>query len=394
MRKILYLTPVLSYPSIQGHQVMAYNRIVSLSKNEDNYVTLVCFYDDKIGYRTLIEKLSIYNVNVIGIYLPKYKSILRLLKSIISENPFQVSYYYDDQMSKVLNNQFLSDFDVIHCSTLRMAQYCIDYSHKVLLDLIDSMTLNISSRLSKEKFVKKIFYKIEYHKIKKYEEKLVAAFPFITVVGTKDKLAIGNDEKIIEIPLGINTEKFFQYSELSLDKRIIFTGNMSYTPNIVAVQWFLSNCWDIVKSRVPEASFYIVGANPNKNILSLHGTKGIIVLPNVESIADELNKARVAVAPMQIGSGMQNKILEAMACSLPVITTPLGLGSIQASNNVDIIVSDEPLDYAECCISLLENYDKCRSIGTKGHNLVIEKYSNGVQIKRLVSFYDSIIKLK
>lgn len=392
MRNILYLTPILSYPLVQGHQVMAYNRIISLSKNENNNVTLVCFYDDKIGYRILVDKLSVHRVNVIGVYLPKYKSILQLLKGAITEKPFQVCYYCNDQMYEILNDQFLGNFDVIHCSTLRMAQYCTNFTHKVLLDLIDSMVLNISSRLSNEKFAKKIFYKVEYEKIKKYEINLIDAFPFITVVGSKDKVALGNSDKIIEIPLGINIEDFFQYNELCIEKRIIFTGNMSYTPNIVAVQWFLSNCWDVIKSRVPDACFYIVGANPSIDILSLHGVKGIIVLPNVESIADQLNKARVSIAPMQIGSGMQNKILEAMACALPVITTRLGLGSIQALNNIDIIVRDEPFDFTERCINLLENYDACRDIGNKGHKLVIENYSNDIQIKRLANFYDLIIK--
>ena len=94
---------------------------------------------------------------------------------------------------------------------------------------------------------------------------------------------------------------------------IIFSGTMSYAPNVHAAQWFADECFPRVREAVPDASFVIAGAAPRRSLRRLGRRPGVTVTGFVESMAETLNRATVAVAPMISGAGIQNKVLEALA---------------------------------------------------------------------------------
>ena len=115
---------------------------------------------------------------------------------------------------------------------------------------------------------------------------------------------------------------------------------MSYPPNIRAARWFADECFPLIQAEVPGATFVIAGAAPAREIRELQTRNGIVVTGFVPSMPVTLNAATVAVAPMRSGAGIQNKILEAMACGLPVVTTTIGLGGITATRGRELLVAD------------------------------------------------------
>lgn len=140
---------------------------------------------------------------------------------------------------------------------------------------------------------------------------------------------------------------------------ILFTGNYSDPPNREAAQWFLQRVWPWLKSRRPDVTFYVVGPNPSADMLEFSRRDEQVALTGkVEDIRPYLQRASVFVCPMRTGSGLQGKVLEAMSCRVPVVSTSIGVEGLMARNghncliadrsgimaqHIDLLLSDEPL---------------------------------------------------
>ena len=107
-------------------------------------------------------------------------------------------------------------------------------------------------------------------------------------------------------------------------------------------------------------------------------------------MVSELSKAQVAITPMQSGYGMHIKILEAMACALPVITTTSGLGAIKATHGKDVIIADDASDFTRSCIKLLNDYGLAKKVGDNARDLVLKNYSWEMHVNKMEKIYESI----
>jgi len=278
------------------------------------------------------------------------------------------------------------NFDIVHTYMLRMAEYTKHINKPIVLDLIDCMQLNLERRLSFEKYPKKFLYAEELKRIGFYENNIVNEYDASIVVSESDKNYIASD-KVIAIPLGIDIDKYKRDSPLPDNKTIIFSGNMAYYPNESAIIWFLENCFELIRKSVPEVRLKIVGINPSNNIKEYHDGERILVTGFVESIINEIIISQVAIAPMQSGYGMHIKILEAMSCGLPVVSTSSGLGTIKAISGTDVLIADDPVSFSNHCVSLLQNYEKAQKIGIAARKLIVEKYGWKTHTDKVENMY-------
>jgi glycosyltransferase involved in cell wall biosynthesis len=162
---------------------------------------------------------------------------------------------------------------------------------------------------------------------------------------------------------------------------------MAYYPNESAIIWFLKNCFELIRNSVPEVRLKIVGINPSNNVKRFHDDERILVTGFVESIINEIITSQVAIAPMQSGYGMHIKILEAMSCGLPVVSTSSGLGTIEAISGTDVLIADDPVSFSNHCVSLLQNHEKAQDIGIAARKLIVEKYSWETHACKLENIY-------
>jgi sugar transferase (PEP-CTERM/EpsH1 system associated) len=155
---------------------------------------------------------------------------------------------------------------------------------------------------------------------------------------------------------------------------IVFTGAMDYRPNIEAVVWFADAVLPQVRARHPSARFAIVGARPVPAVQMLASRPGILVTGRVAAIQPWLAHATLAVAPLRVARGIQNKVLEAMAMARPVVCTPEAATGIDAEAGRELIVAADAPQFAAAILALLADRARCRAIGSAARLRVQSSY--------------------
>ncbi len=388
--KILFVTPRFPYPPLKGDQVVPYHRLRILNRRHE--ITLLSLYDKEDEIAGL-DNLKPFCKAIHTVILPQWRSVMNVaLKGPFTSLPLQALYYWFNAFKKRIDELLAENsFDLIHAYMLRVAPYLSDVSAPKVLELIDSMQLNLERRVAMERIPKRWLFQEELRRIVHYERNIGDYFDQMIVVSEKDRALIPN-KKVRVIPNGVDTELFKPQSKESKEPAIVFSGNMGYFPNESAVIWFVEKCFRRIKKEIPDAKLVIAGNNPSSKIKKLGDNLSIFVTGFVESMVDELNKAQVAIAPMQSGSGMQFKILEAMSCNLPVVTTTLGLGDIKARPGEEICVADTAEDFAETVVTLIKSPEMADRIGRKAREFVMHNHSWENAASQVEEIYSRLLK--
>lgn len=164
---------------------------------------------------------------------------------------------------------------------------------------------------------------------------------------------------------------------------LLFTGAMDYYANIDGVVWFAKEIFPLIKGEIPEIEFYIVGSNPTEEVKALSNNDGIKVTGYVSDTREYLKKGTVAVVPLRIARGIQNKVLEAMAMGLPVVTTSQALEGICAEAQRDVVVEDEPGAFSRAVLKVLTTPSLQVELGTHARKCIERNYSWGKNLSKL-----------
>ncbi len=373
--KILFVTARFPYPPIKGDKIISYQRLKYFSHKHE--ISLLSFANRKVE-PDHISAIQQYCKQIHIIPLCKAESLLNILLKGLSDVPLQILFYksrcFKAKLEKLLRKH---KYDLIHGFMLRIASYISDYNDcPKIIELIDSMELNMRRRASLEKTLKKWIFNKEAGRLSLYEKIIVKNFNYAMVVSEIDRKIIGQDNIVVN-PLGIDTENFHSTKHKKKDPYlVIFTGNMGYFPNEHAVLYFVNNIFPLIQKRIPEVNFWVAGRGVSSTIKRLEKkNKAIKILGFVESIVDCINEASVSVCPMMAGSGMQFKILEALACGVPVVATSLAKGSIDLNEEHGLFVEDNEKMFAETVIKVLKNKSLQTVISKAGPAAITDKYS-------------------
>jgi sugar transferase (PEP-CTERM/EpsH1 system associated) len=210
-------------------------------------------------------------------------------------------------------------------------------------------------------------YSREQKILAKHEQRVLQDFEAVTFITDEEAELFRTlseksyQDKIYTLSNGVDTDYFDPKAEFDLtdlpqlvSPSICFTGAMDYWANVDAVMWFCKNVWPQVLTKIPECTFYIVGGKPPSKVTQLESLKGVVVTGRVPDVRPYLANSKLAIAPMGIARGVQNKVLEAMAMALPVVMTSMGQEGIQVDAAQKELVHDDPLVMAESIIRLLE----------------------------------------
>ncbi len=370
--KLVIITPRVPDILDKGDKLRIYHQIKYLSKFHKIY--LICLEkkkDEKINIEKYIYKLYTFNTT-------KLERLINVFyHSFFKKKPIQVSYYYSFKTQKKIDTLIkIINPDWIYCQLIRSSEYCKFYKHNKVLDYMDSFSLGLKRRESISSGLMKYLIQFEYNRVKQYEKNIFNFFNHHTIISDFDKNHIEHTdkEKIFVVPNGINTN-YFKKNNLKINKKILFVGNMSYPPNVLAAKYICEKVFPIINKKEHDFEIIIAGSNPNSEVKNLKNINSKIKVTGfVDDIRTVYNDACIFIAPMFIGSGLQNKLLEAMSMKIPCITTEIANKSLKATKN-EIIIAYNEIDFANSCIKLLNNSRKRFELGENGYNFVKNKFS-------------------
>lgn len=168
---------------------------------------------------------------------------------------------------------------------------------------------------------------------------------------------------------------------------ITFIGKMDYEPNILAVQYFSKEIFPQIRQRYPEVKFLIIGAKPEKRVLELSSIAGVEVTGYVDSVIPYIQATSVVVAPMQSGSGIQNKIIQAMAYGCCTVTTPVGAEGLNVDESGLTVCSDTN-SWIHTLLTLLDNKSIRIEKGQISRMYVEKNMSKDIIRKQFRNFID------
>jgi len=380
--KLFIILPRFPYPLEKGDKLRAYYFIKHLSMR--NEIVLCSLNDNKNLEESSLDALKPYCKAIHVFNLSRLSIVLNLFRVVFNRKPFQVGYFYNNGVNKKIRELVKEHKpDHIFCQLLRVAEYAQFEDIPKTLDYQDVFSMGIQRRIRNSPWYLKPVLKKEYKRLKSYENKVFDQFENKVIISKPDRDLIPhhNKDQIIIVPNGVDQEYFVpRIQEKEID--LLFTGNMGYPPNINGAEYLVNKILPLVKQNKPELKVVIAGANPHKRLLAMH-SPGIEVTGWVADMREYYAKARIFIAPMQMGTGLQNKLLEAMAMKIPCITSTLANNALEALHGKEILIGKDPEDYAKHIVNLLDNKEMLDNLAQKGYDFVSTKYNWGNNTKLL-----------
>jgi polysaccharide biosynthesis protein PslH len=373
---ILFVCHRLPFPPNRGGKIRPFNMIRHLGRNHK--VTVASLAE---SHQELHDGagLSDYCSEVVVELIPKPVRWLRAWKALFTTCPSSAAYFWSPDLCRRIETKLLETrFDAIFVHCAFMAQYVLDaVAPAKILDFGDLDSAKWADYSRSKSFPLTLGYKIEASKMKRYERHVAGHFDQCTVT-TRGELEefekLGLTLPRTVIPNGVDFQYFRSNSPQRKPNVIVFVGRMDYFPNIDAMLYFTKDIFPIIRRSIPDAELRIVGSNPNGAVRDLAAIPGVTVTGHVPDVRPHLDEAVVAVAPLRLARGTQNKILEAMAMSIPVVATSAAAKGIDAIPGRHLAVGDSPGEFAARVIELLRSPDLraqlslagCRQV-EKGH---------------------------
>jgi glycosyltransferase involved in cell wall biosynthesis len=300
-------------------------------------------------------------------------------------------------------------FDLVHVEHLRGAKYGLwlqdliaekGYSIPVIWDSVDSISLLF--RLAAQRSLslpRRLMTAFELPRTTRYEAELIHRFCRVLTTSETDAQALRSlansrdvEERITVLPNGVDMEYFHPRPENKPShKRLVMTGKMSYHANISMAVHFVEQIMPHIQAIHPEIELWVVGKDPSREVRALSNRNGVHVTGTVPDIRPYLWDAAIAVAPLTYSVGVQNKVLEAMACGTPVVVSSAAVKSLQIKHGREAQIADEPDVFAQAVADLMMDTDLRNQLSHAGRAFVERNHDWAQITKQLEAIYDGII---
>lgn len=391
--KILCLLSRCPYPLEKGDKLRAYHQIKEWSKKHEIHLFFVTW---KQPNSQQIETLKPYCKSITYSKLNLFSFLLGIFRFVLEKKPLQCAFFY----SKTAHKRFLKLKETLHadfvfCQLVRMTPYTRNLKGCKILDYQDAFSYGLYRRLQVAPWYLKALLRYEYGAMKRMENYVFSQFDIKTIISEQDRELISHPlrAEIKVLPNGVDTKYFnskIRETKIQDLKHfgyfdIVFTGNMSYPPNEDAATFLVKEIYPLLKITHPNLRVLIAGAKPSRKVRALASSR-VIVSGWMADIRLAYLSATVFVAPMRLGTGMQNKLLEAMSMATPCVTTPLvakGLSMNMEEDSFLEICEAKPHVFAEEIEKLLSDIPRQKRMGEQAASYVQRNFSWAVQSDKI-----------
>ena len=414
---LLMLAHRIPYPPDKGDKIRSFHQFKFFT--ELGWKVHVCTFADDPDDLQHIPALEEYCQTLAVFALPSWRQKLSMGLALLGQRPLSVGAFYLPKAQQHVN-RILTNYPIqaVFCFCAPMAEYIFRSSlnrqivhsrnrndsttqrlndstnpPKTIMDLVDVDSQKWSLYASNNKGFKRFIYNLEHKRLAGYERKILQTFDATTVVSEAEadqlRMMNGHPEAIHAVGNGVDLAYFHPVPEQLSDPhteqcRLVFCGQMDYSPNVDAMVWFVDQVLPRLQTEKEKVHLTIVGARPAPEVLRLANIQGVTVTGRVDDVRPFLEKAHISIAPIRMARGIQNKVLEAMAMSRPVVATEQAYEGLEAKPGQDLLVTKaEPEAFAQAVLELWSNPDRAVRMGQKGRKRVEEHYSWPVHLAPL-----------
>ena len=401
--RLLMLTHRLPYPPDRGDRIRSYHMLKELAKHFE--VGIACTSDEPVWLQhhqllsTIAKRVAIQPISLKA-------SKVKALAAVATGNAVTIKYYYRQGLADtIMQWQEEVPFDVILTFCTGMLQYArllrpanrkknqrasVTASGQPIrhvIDLVDVDSLKWQNYADHSWPPMRWLYHTEAQRLKRIEAGKYDHFDAVTVVSPAEaeayRQSVGDHPGLTAINNGVDLDYFAPLPD-SDSKSVVFVGVLNYKPNADGVVWFTHQVLPRLRAIVPDAKFLIVGRHPTQRVEELGQQPGVEVVGSVPDVRIYLSEASTVVVPLQIARGVQNKVLEAMACGKTVVCSRQAAEGIQAKDGDHMLVANDPDQWALHLSKAMNDSVLRQRIGHAARLNVEQHYSWSQCLKPLV----------
>lgn len=407
--RILALYPFLPYPAVSGAKQRGASVLDILASRHE--VTLVSFFgrDDSPSDLTTWNTHERFAQPAVTVarqsdeeLSPDGKRLRAMLPKPKFGMPEWLDFFDMPAMWNRLAELDLARFDAVHVRYISMALYALALKRmaphlRLVIDLDDIPSSALARRFAypknRSQLRNSLWQLKELLKMYQFEHENLRRFDSVWICSQLDfeKMSrrIGRARPFV-VENVVDAQKLASIKRQNTQPALLLVGDFSYEPNKEGAEFFVTKVWPEVRSKMPTAQLWLVGAKPDPNMLEWNGKEGIVVTGAVAEVSPYLAQAAVSIVPLLVGTGTRLKILEALGAGVPVVTTRIGVEGIEAKNEADLLIADTAEDFASACLRLLQDSALRQHLAESGKALVREKYNLPVMYGAVLNCYESI----
>lgn len=405
--RILVVSSYLPYPLLSGGHIRLYNIIKELSKRHT--ITLIC---EKRSFQTEkdIEELKRMCKEVITVNRKKQWSISNIVKTGLSQMPFLLVGHTLPKMKDIIRTKLSEErFDLVHVETSYVMQNVPETYLPVVLVEHNIEYLVYQRFAALAPLLLRPFFYLDTVKLAYFEKRFWKRATKLVLVSEQERTITGRDDAVV-VPNGVDTQKYQvssvrqaqdKYQVSKKEKRILFIGDFKWLQNRDSGRWILQSIWPRVIEKWKERGeksrlkLWIVGQHIPKEIKNMIVGHDMVLSDSGKLRTETIfQKSDVLLAPIRVGGGTSYKILEAMSCGVPVVTTKLGIEGIAATDGKEVSLADTEENLASAVVTLLKDSKQYKQLQKNARMLVEERYNWPMIVEKLENVYREAIASK
>lgn len=383
--RVLVLTPRFPYPVVGGDRLRIYQMCKVLAEHADLSLLSLCETPEEMHMAPPDDGVF---ASVERVWLPKWRSRLNALLALPTRMPLQVAYYRSAEFARRVSLA-LPRHDLVLAHLIRTGEYVRHATCPRILEMTDAISLNYRrvSEVDASHFdIRTWVYRLEARRLLAFERRIMSDFDRALLVSEVDRSFLldgREDPNVLVCANGVDLASLRYEDRTDADSVVVFIGNMTTVQNMDACLYFASAVMPLLRQR-GDFRFRVIGRMDARVMVELGAHPHVELCPNVDDVGMAASGAYAGVAPMRLGAGVQNKVLEYMALGLASVVSDVGHEGLEAVPGVDLLIANKPDEIADALLKLWQDRTLRQSLARSAWGYVERSHAWGSRLAPLI----------